>query len=173
MRVTRQRFDPAGRMFATTDPRLANANRSIVYSLGGNALATESVDAGWRVALFGEAGQVLHGWDGRGTERQLEYDLLLRPARIIEQNAARSCSPMARQMRQDTTSAINWSAMTIRRARACCRITACMGRYSVKHDISCSPQKQRTGHQPSLIVMSWWSRPAFRPVAFSTHKVKC
>nr|WP_232924916.1 RHS repeat-associated core domain-containing protein [Pseudomonas syringae] len=86
MRVTRQRFDPAGRMFATTDPRLANANRSIVYSLGGNALATESVDAGWRVALFGEAGQVLHGWDGRGTERQLEYDLLLRPARIIEQN---------------------------------------------------------------------------------------
>nr|WP_306805536.1 RHS repeat-associated core domain-containing protein [Pseudomonas syringae] len=73
-------------MFATTDPRLANANRSIVYSLGGNALATESVDAGWRVALFGEAGQVLHGWDGRGTERQLEYDLLLRPARIIEQN---------------------------------------------------------------------------------------
>ncbi|OBS39255.1 toxin [Pseudomonas syringae pv. syringae] len=86
MRVTRQRFDPAGRMFATTDPRLANANRSIVYSLGGNALATESVDAGWRVALFGEAGQVLHGWDGRGTERQLAYDLLLRPARIIEQN---------------------------------------------------------------------------------------
>ncbi|EGH49259.1 YD repeat-containing protein, partial [Pseudomonas syringae pv. pisi str. 1704B] len=36
--------------------------------------------------LFGEAGQVLHGWDGRGTERQLEYDLLLRPTRIIEQN---------------------------------------------------------------------------------------
>ncbi|MQQ36201.1 toxin, partial [Pseudomonas sp. SZ57] len=86
MRVTRQRFDPAGRMFATTDPRLANANRCTVYSLGGNALATESVDAGWRVALFGEAGQVLHGWDGRGTERQLEYDLLLRLRNIIEQN---------------------------------------------------------------------------------------
>jgi insecticidal toxin complex protein TccC len=50
------------------------------------ALATESVDAGWQRVLFGEAGQVLHGWDGRGTERQLEYDLLLRPTRIIEQN---------------------------------------------------------------------------------------
>ncbi len=86
MRVTRQRFDPAGRMIAATDPRLADANRSTVYSLGGNALATESVDAGWRVALFGEAGQVLHGWDGRGTERQLEYDLLLRLRNIIEQN---------------------------------------------------------------------------------------
>ncbi|WP_032703154.1 RHS repeat domain-containing protein [Pseudomonas syringae] len=86
MRVTRQRFDPAGRMIAATDPRLADANRSTVYSLGGNALATESVDAGWRVALFGEAGQVLQGWDGRSTERQLEYDLLLRPTRIIEQN---------------------------------------------------------------------------------------
>ncbi|WP_024692280.1 hypothetical protein, partial [Pseudomonas syringae] len=86
MRVTRRCFDPAGRMIAATDPRLANANRSTVYSLGGNALATESVDAGWRVSLFGEAGQVLHGWDGRGTERQLEYDLLLRPTRIIEQN---------------------------------------------------------------------------------------
>lgn len=48
IRVTRQRFDPAGRMIAATDPRLANANRSTVYSLGGNALATESVDAGWR-----------------------------------------------------------------------------------------------------------------------------
>ncbi|WP_230016762.1 RHS repeat domain-containing protein [Pseudomonas savastanoi] len=86
IRVTRQRFDPAGRMIAATDPRLANANRSTVYSLGGNALATESVDAGWRLMLFGEAGQVLGGWDGRGTERQLEYDQLLRPTRIIEQH---------------------------------------------------------------------------------------
>ncbi|OBS34448.1 RHS repeat-associated core domain-containing protein [Pseudomonas syringae] len=86
MRVTRQCFDPAGRMIAATDPRLANANRSTVYSLGGNALATESVDAGWRVALFGEAGQVLNGWDARGKERQLEYDLLLRLRNIIEQN---------------------------------------------------------------------------------------
>ncbi|POD32764.1 toxin [Pseudomonas syringae pv. syringae] len=86
MRVTRRCFDPAGRMIAATDPRLADANRSTVYSLGGNALATESVDAGWRVALFGEAGQVLNGWDARGNERQLEYDLLLRLRNIIEQN---------------------------------------------------------------------------------------
>ncbi|PBP77698.1 RHS repeat-associated core domain-containing protein [Pseudomonas syringae] len=86
MRVTRRRFDLAGRMIAATDPRLADANRSTVYSLGGNALAAESVDAGWRVALFGEAGQVLNGWDARGNERQLEYDLLLRLRNIIEQN---------------------------------------------------------------------------------------
>ncbi|WP_375232461.1 RHS repeat domain-containing protein, partial [Pseudomonas syringae] len=86
MLVTRQCFDPACRMIAATDPRLANANRSTVYSLGGNALATESVDAGWRVALFCEAGQVLNGWDARGNERQLEYDLLLRLRNIIEQN---------------------------------------------------------------------------------------
>ncbi|MDY2564329.1 RHS repeat-associated core domain-containing protein [Pseudomonas syringae] len=86
MRVTRQRFDPAGRMIAATDPRLASANRSTVYSLGGNALATESVDAGWQRVLFGEAGQVLRDWDGRGTEKQLEYDLHLRPTRIIEHN---------------------------------------------------------------------------------------
>ncbi|MCK9736627.1 toxin, partial [Pseudomonas syringae pv. syringae] len=86
IRVTRQRFDPAGRMIAATDPRLANTNQRTVYSLGGSALAIESVDAGWRLALFGEAGQVLGGWDGRGTERQLEYDLLLRPTRIIEQH---------------------------------------------------------------------------------------
>ncbi|PBP53378.1 RHS repeat-associated core domain-containing protein [Pseudomonas syringae] len=86
MRVTKRRFDLAGRMVAATDPRLADANRSTVYSLGGNALATESVDAGWRVALFCEAGQVLNGWDARGNERQLEYDLLLRLRNIIEQN---------------------------------------------------------------------------------------
>nr|WP_232918122.1 RHS repeat-associated core domain-containing protein [Pseudomonas syringae] len=86
MRVTKRRFDLAGRMIAATDPRLADANRSTVYSLGGNALATESVDAGWRVALFCEAGQVLNGWDARGNERQLEYDLLLLLRNIIEQN---------------------------------------------------------------------------------------
>ncbi|WP_236427031.1 RHS repeat-associated core domain-containing protein [Pseudomonas syringae] len=85
-RVTRQRFDPAGRMITATDPRLTSPNQRTVYSLGGSTLATESVDAGWRVALFGEAGQVLNDWDARGSERQFEYDLLLRTANIVEQN---------------------------------------------------------------------------------------
>ncbi|WP_054086856.1 MULTISPECIES: RHS repeat domain-containing protein [Pseudomonas syringae group] len=85
-RVTRQRFDAAGRMIAAIDPRLDSANQRTVYSLGGNALATESADAGWRVTLFGEARLALHGWDGRGSERRFEYDRLLRPTGIIERS---------------------------------------------------------------------------------------
>ncbi|SDW24775.1 insecticidal toxin complex protein TccC [Pseudomonas syringae] len=84
-RVTGQRFDPAGRMIAAIDSRLDRANRSTVYSLSGSALFTESVDAGWRLALFGEGGQILADWDGRGSERKVEYDALLRPEKIVEQ----------------------------------------------------------------------------------------
>ncbi|OUM09167.1 toxin [Pseudomonas syringae] len=84
-RVTGQRFDPAGRLIAAIDPRLERANRINLHSLSGSALFTESVDAGWRLALFGEGGQVLADWDGRGSERQVEYDALLRPEKIVEQ----------------------------------------------------------------------------------------
>ena len=89
-RVNRTVHDGAGRAMAQWDPRLfpdasAPANLVSIYSLSDTVLATSSVDAGLRVGLFGEAGQVVHSWDGRGFQRWMEYDTQLRPLSVFEQ----------------------------------------------------------------------------------------
>ncbi|PYY70145.1 hypothetical protein CRX42_12870 [Pseudomonas jessenii] len=89
-RVNRSAFDSAGRAVADWDPRLgmepsAPANLATIYSLSGKVLSTLSVDAGLRVSLFAEAGQVVQGWDGRGAQRRVEYDALLRTVALFEQ----------------------------------------------------------------------------------------
>lgn len=93
-RVTEQRFNPIGRLLGSRDPylfKLAQTggttpfNLTQVTSLSGVPLLTDSVDAGWRVALLGEAGQGLETWDGRGSQSQTEYDELLRPVAVREQ----------------------------------------------------------------------------------------
>ncbi|MEE4148503.1 hypothetical protein V2I94_06695, partial [Pseudomonas viridiflava] len=76
-------------MIAAVDPRLGGAaqaaNSTHVFSLTGQTLLTDSVDAGWRLVLFGEADQLLNSWDGRCLERRADYDDLLRPIAITEQ----------------------------------------------------------------------------------------
>ena len=84
-RVTHQRYDVAGRLVSQRDPRLTHSNLNTIYSLGGQGLLSDSVDAGWRLGLLGESGQIVEGWDGRGSQRQVEYDALLRPLTITEQ----------------------------------------------------------------------------------------
>jgi insecticidal toxin complex protein TccC len=89
-RVNRTVHDWAGRAIAQWDPRLfldasAPANLENFYALSGLLLSTLSVDAGVRVALFGEAGQTLHNWDSRRSQRLTEYDDQLRPLAIFEQ----------------------------------------------------------------------------------------
>ncbi|VVO08424.1 RHS repeat domain-containing protein [Pseudomonas fluorescens] len=97
-RVNRTAHDPAGRAIAQWDPRLfsdasAPANLVSIYSLSGKVLSSTSVDAGWRVSLWGEADQRVHSWDGRGSQRRLEYDTLLRPQAVFEQEGELSfCS---------------------------------------------------------------------------------
>ncbi|WP_223450235.1 MULTISPECIES: RHS repeat-associated core domain-containing protein [unclassified Pseudomonas] len=92
-RVTEQRFDAAGRLAGSRDPYLFDLahtdastpfNLSQVTSLSGGALMTDSVDAGWRVVLPGDAGQPLEHWDGRGSHSLTEYDELLRPVAVRE-----------------------------------------------------------------------------------------
>ena len=94
IRVTHQRFDPAGRSVAGHDPRLFEqalshldtpANLHRTFSLSGEVLLVESVDSGWCLTLAGEAGQALERRDGRDSCRVTEYDDLLRPVRILEQ----------------------------------------------------------------------------------------
>lgn len=94
--VTRQCYDAAGRSAGQWDPRLfalwldddaIPPNQSAVYGLSGQALATDSVDAGWRVQFFGDRNQALSLWDSRLTRSRIEYDAMLRPTALFEQGA--------------------------------------------------------------------------------------
>ncbi|WP_341958932.1 RHS repeat-associated core domain-containing protein [Pseudomonas sp. RC10] len=84
LRMTRQAFDVSGRLLAITDPRLDRPSTSTVYSLSDQPLLTDNVDAGWRLTLFGEAGQPLENRDSRGTLFASEYDELMRSVAIAE-----------------------------------------------------------------------------------------
>ncbi|WP_392885193.1 RHS repeat-associated core domain-containing protein [Pseudomonas migulae] len=89
LRITRQQHDVAGRQVAQWDPRLfasvQDANLRTIHSLSGKALRVDSVDAGWRLDLHGDAGQRLRSWDQRGSHWQTTYDDQLRPTVIREQ----------------------------------------------------------------------------------------
>jgi insecticidal toxin complex protein TccC len=84
-RVTRQVFDAAGREVEQWDARLAIPALCHGYNLSGQVLATDSVDAGWRVLLSGQTGESLSQWDSRGSRQDSEYDTSLRPTAVREQ----------------------------------------------------------------------------------------
>jgi insecticidal toxin complex protein TccC len=93
-RVNRSAYDALGHLVEQWDPRLwalraesaaTPANLSNRYSLSGKVLGSISVDAGERISLFGDGDQLVQSWDSRGSERQVEYDDLLRPLAIFEQ----------------------------------------------------------------------------------------
>ena len=86
--ISHRAYDSAGRLVGESDARLGAdtplSNRRSVYGLRSEPVATDSVDSGWRLVLHGEAGQALYSWDGRGGQRTIEYDALVRPVVIIE-----------------------------------------------------------------------------------------
>ncbi|VVN19510.1 RHS repeat domain-containing protein [Pseudomonas fluorescens] len=88
-RVTRHGFDAAGRAIDQWGPRLwANGCAPALshgFSLSGKVLASDSVDAGWRLSLFGQADESLSRWDSRGSRQDTEYDPSLRPLAVVEQ----------------------------------------------------------------------------------------
>ncbi|MHA6196428.1 RHS repeat-associated core domain-containing protein [Pseudomonas wadenswilerensis] len=90
-RVTGHAFDLRGHDVAARDPRAWGtdrpANRTALHSLSGRTLLNDSQDAGWRLALFGEAGVVREAWDSRGAVFLTEYDAQLRPVARHEQAA--------------------------------------------------------------------------------------
>ncbi|MBX8592566.1 toxin [Pseudomonas cichorii] len=83
-RVNSQTYDLAGRLATQRDPRRALPNLNTTYSHSNQALLTECVDAGWRLGLLNEAGLPVEGWDSRGSQRQVQYDSMLRPLAITE-----------------------------------------------------------------------------------------
>jgi insecticidal toxin complex protein TccC len=93
-RPHRQVFDANGHLNEQWDPRLlelskvevgVQANQTALYSLSGQVLQTESVDAGWRVACYDSAELIRDSWDGRDTHRRYHYDELMRPVKVFEQ----------------------------------------------------------------------------------------
>lgn len=96
VRIHRQVYASTGLMIEQWDPRLLQLSRSqpdtspnqrTVYSLGGQTLRTDSVDAGWRLTLMGGAGHLMEEWDGRGAHQAHRYDQYLRPVAVFEQAA--------------------------------------------------------------------------------------
>lgn len=95
-RTRRQTFGATGLLETQWDPRLdalrldqpqIRPNQRIHYSLTGQTLSTQSVDAGARLMLRGGAGQVVARWDSRGAVQRYVFDFLLRPTDVFEQSA--------------------------------------------------------------------------------------
>ncbi len=90
-RITRQRFDAAGRLVESWDPRLwgtaPKPNLTTVYGLSGQPLLTDSVDAGWQLSVLDQVGLPLSFWDARGSQRHTEFDEQQRPVTVTEQDA--------------------------------------------------------------------------------------
>lgn len=87
-------FGATGLLGEQWDPRLyalhreqpqTSPNHRTRYSLTGQTLSTQSVDAGGRVLFRGVVGQVIARWDSRGTFRRYAFDYLLRPTAVFEQ----------------------------------------------------------------------------------------
>ncbi|WP_223555789.1 RHS repeat domain-containing protein [Pseudomonas sp. BF-R-01] len=92
-RVTRQKHDWHGRLSASIDPRLGRQAESDPavkdnfcshFSLSSATVFSESVDAGWRLILFNEAGESIVSWDSRGNFRQLTHDTMNRLVAMTE-----------------------------------------------------------------------------------------
>lgn len=92
-RVNRQVLSASGFLLEQWDPRqfalgsTGVAAQSNLYSLSGETVRTQSMDAGWRLVLYGTARQRLHSWDSRGALQAFHYDRLLRPVTVFEQSA--------------------------------------------------------------------------------------
>jgi insecticidal toxin complex protein TccC len=81
-----------GHLVANQDPRLSAGGVGVdavtrVNSLSGGVLWAQSVDAGWRLSLQDETGQVRQQWDGMGNTSCFEFDGMGRPL-SIEQSTA-------------------------------------------------------------------------------------
>lgn len=85
-RITRQRFDAAGRLIESWDPRLWGSapkpNLTTRYGLNGQLLLTDSVDAGWQLSLPDQMGLPCSFWDARGSQRHTEFDDRQRPVTV-------------------------------------------------------------------------------------------
>lgn len=106
-RITRHLHDINGQVLEqrlhTNNAQTADLKQ--VRSLSGALLLNSSIDAGWRLAFCGEAGQTLKSWDSRGSHWQTDYDDQLRPLVISEQSKGGVLQAIERFTYADNSSA--------------------------------------------------------------------
>jgi RHS repeat-associated protein len=87
-RVNHHLHDAPNRLVQSRDPRFFArqggavsqfANQTTVFSLTSRVLLSDNVDAGWRLALAGAAGQSLEDWDQKLNHLCSTYDAMMRP----------------------------------------------------------------------------------------------
>ncbi|MFW5436845.1 RHS repeat-associated core domain-containing protein [Paenibacillus apiarius] len=103
--ILRNTYTALGYLDSSMDPRLfaqyqedsgTPANIRNMASLRGEALRTESVDAGRKAELFDIEGRPVWLIDANGTQTTLEYDVLGRPTAVFEQQEGKE-SPRCRE----------------------------------------------------------------------------
>ncbi|EJW20245.1 toxin [Paenibacillus alvei] len=103
--ILRNTYTASGYLDSSMDPRLfaqyqedsgTPPNLRTAASLRGEALRTESADAGRKAELFDIEGRPVWLIDANGTQTTLEYDVLGRPAAVFEQQEGTD-SPRCRE----------------------------------------------------------------------------
>jgi insecticidal toxin complex protein TccC len=94
VRINLQRYNSAGQLKSSIDPRLSDAylkdpsamipNQQQQNTLSGKVLKSDNVDAGTRVVFPDVQGKPLWSWDSRGTESSFDYDKLRRVTAVHE-----------------------------------------------------------------------------------------
>ena len=185
-RIGQQHYDGAGRAVAQWDARLwakggaeGEPNQATVYSLSGQVLSTQSVDSGWRITLFGDAGQAHDSWNSRGTHRQTEYDAQGRPMTVYEQMTGSAQRCVERFIYGDATqSAANRCARVISHDDLCGRQT--VPEYGLlglpltqtqKFLLDLQPQEGAEAQLEGEIYASHWQYDARSAVLIQTDAV--
>ncbi|MEN1835979.1 RHS repeat-associated core domain-containing protein [Pseudomonas lijiangensis] len=111
-RISSMTYDVAGHLVASRDPRLwalaqqdatSPANLVCLHDLAGSVLLSESVDAGWSLALQAEAGNIVQTWDTRGSTWQIQHDAALRPVTTVETDAGQNSRTLMRTVYADNS----------------------------------------------------------------------
>ncbi|WP_223534868.1 RHS repeat domain-containing protein [Pseudomonas sp. GL-B-16] len=92
-RITQHIYSTPNRVSYSRDPRLfalfegdksTPANQTTITTLTGQPLLSVSLDAGWRVSLYGSAQQRLEDWDQKLNHLRMTYDCSSRPEGVFE-----------------------------------------------------------------------------------------
>ncbi|MHC8286590.1 RHS repeat-associated core domain-containing protein [Pseudomonas sp. XS1P51] len=95
-RITQHVHDTMARVSHSRDPRLfalyqndasTPSNQTSIISLSGVSVLSLNVDAGWRLSLYGTAGQRLEDWDQKLNHLRVAYDSSMRPVAVFEPTA--------------------------------------------------------------------------------------
>jgi insecticidal toxin complex protein TccC len=99
-RINLQRYDSAGQLKSSIDPRLSSStfensssivpNQQQQMTLSGTVLKSDHVDAGSRVLFSDVRGLALWSWDSRGTEKTFDYDKLCRLTAVHEKGRGKA-----------------------------------------------------------------------------------